>query len=668
MSSFLASIFSPSAMAGWPPYALALLVIGLLPAKTRPVGRILCLLLAFLWGWLAYAANPLLATADKWALWAALQAVVLLGFGTFAGKLWFPVRRGAWALAGTALIAGSLLLPLLASFLDLPWMPVFGLPLPLVLFTCGVLFFATGWQAIVALLIPLGWALTGGPDLRNSVELWGLTVALLIGAWFALTPLELRGGDERRPSPGAEYLCAYKARPFFGYGLWGTILITVFLLLSSSGSFLGTSRWDRITTNLALLTVLGIALWLAFTAWESLWFRYVAWGMARAGGRTWAWIRRAWKWGLLLVAATALVFLLVPEKSDAVSDQKISQATRDFVAILRSLEARHFLLLTFSSTVLLWLILLAHEGRKRLVIGTFANHTGDDKLKDWVPGLGPRLQNELARIADLYRVIDEARPPQKSPVIEVTPSVQDVGEILKQTNASSIDFGIFKIPTDFLLQFVSRLVSGPRLTGALYKGENELFLTAEITGGGRLSGNWHVDMSRLTEEERKLPEKEIVYKLVEHLSFRVAAHLVSIGSPRWQAVRCFTEGLRSYRETQRQRKDRSRNLREAERCFIRSLNDDQKFAQCHYNLGVVYRQLEELDSAESAFRCALVENSENYEAYYALAETFTQASNYAKAYWFCEAAIGVDATDARAWDLKAYARRRHLQEFLNPEG
>lgn len=679
--------------ADWLFYALGLVAAGLLPVKKRLADCGVSLVLACLWGMLLYhiGRSSQQSQSYVWVALAVLESLLLFVLGTW-GRLRFPARSGAWAVVGTALIFYSLIaFPILARIFDPFEESVFGTPFPLVLLTCGILFFAAGWIASLALVVPLVWALLGGPgEAASSPEIWGLRLVLLAGTYFALLPPELRSGSERSPSPGADYRFAHKSRVAFGYGLWALVLITLFLLFSVffEGGAVGDTQMGRVTINLTLLSAFGIVLWLAFPAWQSLWFRYVAWWVVRAWGRT----SGAWRWGAFLLTMAVLVASWQVQGADGTEEKrtggqrteptsgqaggaagKDQYATepsspalleREVRTPWGSFELETLLLPILLTAALLGLIYLAYRGRKRLVIGTFSDYSGASNLKDWVPGLGPRLQNELARIADLYKTIDEARPPQQgSPVIEVTPSVRDVGDILRDAAGTDpIKLGPIRIPTNLLLGFVGWLVSGPRLTGALHKVEKEFVLTAELSGGG-LAANWLVDSSKLTEEEKGLPDQAVIHKLIEELAFRIVTRLVSIGSPRWRAVRCFTEGLRFYRETQRKEKDRSRNLREAESCLIRALNDDNKFAQCHYNLGVVYRRLGELGSAESAFRRVLIEDPDNFEACYALAETSGQGGNHREAVRFCEAAIAINSADARAWNLKAYAQRERAQEI-----
>ena len=107
--------------------------------------------------------------------------------------------------------------------------------------------------------------------------------------------------------------------------------------------------------------------------------------------------------------------------------------------------------------------------------------------------------------------------------------------------------------------------------------------------------------------------------------------LGDLGSPRWEAVRPFTHGLRAYRGTQMIKGDSSPELRRAEKEFILALSMDRSFAKCHYNLGIIYQRLRAYESAEAAFRKALEENPDSAEPYYALASVYFDDGNLERA-------------------------------------
>jgi tetratricopeptide (TPR) repeat protein len=182
-------------------------------------------------------------------------------------------------------------------------------------------------------------------------------------------------------------------------------------------------------------------------------------------------------------------------------------------------------------------------------------------------------------------------------------------------------------------------------------------LVAQIEGGG-LRGNWRVRTEDLEDPGRQepLPHAEEVARMTEQLAYRIFTELVSIGSRKWEAVRSYTEGLAAYRGTKLSQRDRDIKLFETERAFIQALAEDNKFSQCHYNLGVVYRDLRQLDSAAAAFRRALQEDPNNHDAYYALAENSwkqgnleqqKQAERYEDAIRLCDQAVCLRAADTR---------------------
>jgi len=677
----------------WFPYGLGLVAAGLIPIKTRGAHLVSLLSLALLWGWLAldgWTVHPF------WAALAAVEALLLLTFGVIRRWFEFRLRHGFWAVAGTSFLVYALLIfPLLNRYREgFEGYSSFGIPIPLILLTVGILFFTVEPRASLVFAVPFFWALAGGPrDSWNPVELTGLRVALLASASFLLLLLsDLRKESDRRPIPGLAYRIAYRRRAMFGYGLWALVLVTVLLFFLPLPD-----GFREVTTNMILLSVLGIAFWVSFPAWQSLWYRSWAWWTARACGRLWLGLRYSWRWGVLLLAAVALWVTLAsivqpdakkeggqvkpsaskltgtapqspaPSKqtqqgppSTSTPSSGVPSRWRKIENIWAQAKATQWPARLLAVILFLWVAYQAYLGRKRLVIGAFSG-CGDETLdKEVTPGLGARLQSELARIADVYKVIDEAIPSSRPPVVEVTPGVLDVGEILKE--ASAISLGPLKLQANFFVGILGRVVSGPRLTGALHKIDDQLAITAELSGGG-LSYNWRVDSGGLSAEEARLPREAALQKLIEQLAFRVATDLVAIGSPRWRAVRCYTDGLRLYREAQRQQQSRNSSLREAERCFIRALSDDQRFIQCHYNLGVVYRQLGEYGSAQSAFRRALMQGPDNLEASYALALVLVNQKKYRVGLWFCEAAIDINPDDARAWSLAAFAHRYHQQDL-----
>jgi hypothetical protein len=382
--------------------------------------------------------------------------------------------------------------------------------------------------------------------------------------------------------------------------------------------------------------------------WRSLWFRRLAWWIARRCGIVWSWLTTDWGGVALWLAAVIVLMWL---------HARLIGSPIRFTDFLTPELALKVLVLT----ALLWLFHWAYQARRRLVIQTFANFTGDDKLKQYIEGLAPRLLNEIASLNTLYEIIDEARPQTSSEGgIQATVSVLDVGETLKEsvTADSKVSLWGLQIPIGAVLGTVGRLAQGPRLAASLHRVGDKPCLIANISGGGSRGGSWQVRFEDLfdrhataeanatdvtdrtgtprtegsgrhndrpsaksdsqhldgasTQSEAMFddPAKftETVERMIEQLAYRVFTDFVRVGSRRWRAVCSYSAGLRAYRETQRTMRAKALNLRKAERAFIQALAEDTTFAQCHYNLGIVYKDLGKEQSAAMSFRRAVEED------------------------------------------------------------
>jgi tetratricopeptide (TPR) repeat protein len=659
-------------------YFLGLAAVGLLCIRRNWRHRAIAGILTAFWlrialgAWLAPAGGKGAFISGGVEVLAVVEALLLFVEGVIRGSLRFEGRRGPWPVLGGALLVYALAVhPLLGAVLPggLFGAFFFGMPIPPLVFTLGMLFFLRSPFPRHVFAIPLLWAAAGGSaPLLGTAHLWVLRVLFFVGCGFVFIPENL-WKSRWRIDGRAFYEFGLRSRRALSAYLWGMFVGSLgYLFLSENGKSF--EDWFvRLSTSTGLLGTCAVALWLAFPAWLNPWFRSLAWMVARGTRALWATFKSA----LWLIVTLEVVVIVVDYVGYKVNDNTHPILREPFT------PARQVQFV--AGIFLLWLIYLAYLGRKRLVIQPFTDYTARDEAggrdrnggKEKKSGIAEQenlvgtrgvdsdLRSALSRISDLYHVIDEALP-RLGPSIEVTAEVRDVGEILKEAagSGSSFKFLGVEIPTNFILSLVARLVRGPRLTGSVHGTGKEVFLIAEISGGG-MRGNWRVDCTHLEKEDRGLSGEPAIRKLTEQLAYRIATNLVSVGSPRWQAVRCFTEGLRYYRETQRTKKDRGINLRLAEKCLINAGNDDDQFAQSHYNLGVVYRHLGELGSAKAAFRSAMRVAPGYYEACYALAETGVEEKNYEEALWVCDSAIGIDSSDDRAWDLKAYALRQYKQ-------
>lgn len=479
---------------------------------------------------------------------------------------------------------------------------------------------------------------------------------------------------------------------------WTCRLRIVFLLLSLSG--LGFSGWwasvslqeeDWLQGSLGLAAAGALLICLSFLSWFFPTLRLIRWWTTRQLYRGRRWLSRP---GLLL-AGVALVVLIAwaadlartLEESPAIGMAIFKEEGRTILVPQESKAPggpwalwEKNLKLGIDLLLVVALIAMLKEigqARRRIVVQPFADYTVDSRVsaearKANGEALSSLLRSEIAGITSLYKVIDEVSPSKTS--VEATVGVEDVGERLKEAVGPDSKLKLFgvEIPVGSVATMIGWMVRGPRLIGSLHKEDESYVLLAEIMGGG-LSGSWRVHLRDIEAEDRDIdspsptadePLPSVEARLIRQMAYRIVAHLLSVGSPRWQAVRHYTEGLRYYRDTQRTSRDKVLNLWKAERAFIRALGYDQKFAQCHYNLGVVYRELQRPESSEAAFRQAMQESPRSFEAAYAMAQRRFDENKYDATVDCCNHAIGLCPEEARAWNLKGWALRRAREKGL----
>jgi tetratricopeptide (TPR) repeat protein len=667
---------------------LGLITVALLAVRKAWSRRGVAVLLAVLWGWMGWACHDLnqgngFSLNDALGLTAVLQALLFSWMVVRPGPSEDGSRRGPWGILGGVLVAYAIAVHPLGGRLGLAFFSrpalFLGIPFPPVVFTLGVIFLLgkTCRPYSLFLAVPLLWAAAGCPWAiqLDAAHLWALRVVLVLGSAFILLP-ESDWRSRWRLDGAQYYETCLRHRPHLVRCLWCGVVAALGVLILWNGGVSFPHELLQAMISLGLLAVSAVLFWLTFTAWLSPEFRLVAWAAARGGGALWTAFRKSWRWALLIVIAGFVVYdvayefeLRDKDKDKGKGKEVVVQggAPEEIQKIL-GWQAR------FAATaMLLAFIPVVYKGRRRLVIEPFVDCTRrdpkdkDDEGKTQVyRGVDSDLRAALSSISDLYRVIDEALPSLGTETISVTVDVKDIGEMLKDAAGSGSSFKLWgvEVPVGFLFSLVSRLARGPRITGSVHGSGEDITLIAELSGGGRRE-TWRVHCGHLDACDRSLADDQVVRKLIDPLAYRITADLVSVGSPRWQAVHCFTKGLRHYRDTQRSTKDCNILLRKAEKSLLEAAHDDEKFAQCHYNLGIVYKGLGENGSAKAAFRKAIEVEPGHYDACYALAETNLDTKDYAEALWVCDSAVGIKAGDARAWDLRAYAFRQHEQARRN---
>lgn len=402
------------------------------------------------------------------------------------------------------------------------------------------------------------------------------------------------------------------------------------------------------------LALLGLGLflgWLLLSGWHGIAPREMVWWAVRLLGGLRQRILSGWG-GLLLLILGVIVFM-------GVRAALLGQVQTP-VEILSNDQLMQIL----AAMTLILLFYLIAQSRRRIVIDKFGNYLNDTTLDKPIEGLSSYLVDKLSSLAALYRNIDEALPQQASGVVEATVTALDTdGELKGLVEAGSkISLGPIAIPIDSLFSLVGRLVQGPRLTGSIHKDGETLVLLASLSGSH--AGSWRVLSSDLDDP---VPAEvgQRLYAMMEQMAYRIFTDLVSIGTNQWRAAFHYSHGLRQYRKTLQVESERTLRLRQAEQSFIKALAEDTQFARCHYNLGVVYQKLKQPDSAMAAFRQALAQASDHYDASYALALNLYSSSpkpgRFTEVIQLCDYAIRLRPADARAWNLKGLALRKDAE-------
>jgi tetratricopeptide (TPR) repeat protein len=301
-------------------------------------------------------------------------------------------------------------------------------------------------------------------------------------------------------------------------------------------------------------------------------------------------------------------------------------------------------------------IWLVWTSRSRLFIDDFK----DLSTKAEGPGFGTvlatQLRSELAAIARVYDQIDEVVPRQivdrGDPSLRV--GVQDKAADLAQAVGKDFKIEAFGISISLggLLSLSNALWRGPRLQGSLLYLDQQWVLTAQVTGGKR-EGQWRVTLADPTGEQDTAKESGWT-GLVRDLAYHVLAGTRNVGSPRWEAVKAFTDGLRAYRQTRHCKQNLHLHLRSAERAFLQALGLDRNFRQCHFNLGVLYDELDQPESAKASFRRAIEVDPTHFDAHRALAKIFHGLKIWRNACHSTDDALALRAGEPDVWNLRGF--------------
>jgi hypothetical protein len=185
-------------------YAIALLCIGLLFSGLAWASRMISLLLAGLWLWMALAYHlAFFASINPAAWWFGILflfgALLFDWFGVVNDRLQFHAAPGGWRIAGTVLlIIGLGIHPALSTLFGrhYPAAPTFGLPCPTTIFTIAMLLFLEAPAPRAIFVVPLTWSAIGtlaaiGLGIVEDLALLVAGIAGLIAVLFLHGPTNL---------------------------------------------------------------------------------------------------------------------------------------------------------------------------------------------------------------------------------------------------------------------------------------------------------------------------------------------------------------------------------------------------------------------------------------------------------------------------------------------
>ena len=366
--------------------------------------------------------------------------------------------------------------------------------------------------------------------------------------------------------------------------------------------------------------------------------------LARLAGWTWPWIR------LVLIAAPVVL---------VVRDVHTAYVVAGVLGIVA--------------------VALGVEARRRVVVQEVMDYSRSDanpkKPAALARGVATLLVDELARLSDLYRGVDEGRDVSSdmghSSPLAANVSLGSLDETLSRavSRESTLTIGPVAVPIGVLLALLGRLVTGPRLVAAVHDVNGRWIMTAQLTAPGAPTRNWRVagEPGSASRSPASVP-----LTVVQELARRIFVDLSLGGAIGWQAATKFVAGLELYRTSLGSARDRVPQLNNAERCLMEALAADERASLVYYNLGVVYSALRSARSesgeryrraAEAAFLASVERNPRHWLSYYALATGRVHRKECRpQVIELCQRIIALKpggSGRARAYDLMSLA---HLQD------
>ncbi len=267
------------------------------------------------------------------------------------------------------------------------------------------------------------------------------------------------------------------------------------------------------------------------------------------------------------------------------------------------------------SLALMALILAANaaqRARKRIVILTFANLTGDEKRKTLADSLPRRLMTQLSEIAEVYSDVSEDPADLTLDKVAETPALAVDGEMsaLAGLTASfkdqKVSFGFLSIPLGGIFSTLSTFMQGPRIVGSIQETASGLHIEASISGG-EYQQTWRVKQSGI---EGVTDPAATVDAMIRQLAYQVFTCLEqdALGTSAWCAAEHYTEAMRAFREANREKAGTSRRilaLQRAQKEFFLAYREDGRFTRSRYNLGVMNYFDKQYRAAYEIFRAVI---------------------------------------------------------------
>lgn len=354
------------------------------------------------------------------------------------------------------------------------------------------------------------------------------------------------------------------------------------------------------------------------------------------------------------------------------------------------------------------------NAKDRLIVGIFEAadevRIGADHTIATVD-IADLLRVEVARLADLLRVVDDRRAVSSGLIeesfldverdddsgpristalvlhsaLDATLSVDQLSEALQGAISDQAKFNIGPLTVSLapLIQLMGRVLQSPRITGHLHQDGERLILTARLTRQRSLTWRVERDLAALGstgstgataadgDEDGAQP---VVVALVRELALRIYTDLSLEPTVRWEASEHFFEGLRQFRSCLRSPRGRKVNLRRAEACFLEALAEDEDYPSAHYNLGVLYTELLGLASAaghrceadlhrsaaEVSFGRAIEQDPERWDCHFAFAQIQLRNRRYPAVVEACRYMLKRDLTRCQEVRTRELAARAHL--------